>query len=73
MAWGGVRQPGSAHYSSNSIVAIRSTLTNGSVPFTRITGVLEFLGAVGLLIPATRVAAAACLLLLMVAIFPANI
>jgi uncharacterized membrane protein len=38
-----------------------------------ITGVLEFLGAVGLLIPATRVAAAACLLLLMVAMFPANI
>ena len=37
------------------------------------TGVLEFLGAVGLLVPATRVAAAACLLLLMVAMFPANI
>jgi uncharacterized membrane protein len=38
-----------------------------------ITGVLEFLGAVGLLVPTTRVAAAACLLLLMVAMFPANI
>jgi uncharacterized membrane protein len=38
-----------------------------------ITGVLEFLGAVGLLVPATRVAAAVCLLLLMVAMFPANI
>jgi uncharacterized membrane protein len=38
-----------------------------------ITGVLEFLGAVGLLVPATRVAAAACLLLLMAAMFPANI
>jgi uncharacterized membrane protein len=38
-----------------------------------VTGVLEFLGAVGLLIPTTRVAAALCLLLLMLAMFPANI
>jgi uncharacterized membrane protein len=38
-----------------------------------ITGVLEFLGAVGLLVPVTRVAAAVCLLLLMVAMYPANI
>lgn len=38
-----------------------------------ITGVLEFLGAVGLLIPATRVAAAICLLMLMVTMFPANV
>ncbi|QZA08137.1 DoxX family protein [Mycolicibacter heraklionensis] len=38
-----------------------------------ITGVLELLGAVGLLLPATRVAAAVCLLLLMLAMFPANI
>jgi uncharacterized membrane protein len=38
-----------------------------------ITGVLEFLGAVGLLVPATRFAATVCLLLLMVAMFPANI
>ena len=37
------------------------------------TGVLELLGAVGLLIPATRIAAGVCLLLLMVAMFPANI
>jgi uncharacterized membrane protein len=38
-----------------------------------VTGVLESLGAVGLLIPTTRVAAAGCLLLLMLAMFPANI
>ena len=38
-----------------------------------ITGVLELLGAVGLLIPATRVAAAVCLFLLMLAMFPANV
>jgi len=38
-----------------------------------VTGALELLGAVGLLIPATRVTAAVCLLLLMLAMFPANI
>ncbi len=38
-----------------------------------ITGVLELAGAVGLLLPATRTAAAVCLLLLMLAMFPANI
>jgi uncharacterized membrane protein len=38
-----------------------------------VTGVLEVLGAVGLLVPATRVAAAVCLLVLMVAMFPANV
>ncbi len=38
-----------------------------------ITGVLELLGAVGLLVPATRVAAALCLLALMLAMFPANV
>ncbi|CDP88349.1 MULTISPECIES: DoxX family protein [Mycolicibacterium] len=38
-----------------------------------VTGVLELAGAVGLLYPATRVAAAVCLFLLMLAMFPANI
>jgi uncharacterized membrane protein len=38
-----------------------------------ITGVLELLGAVGLLYPPTRVAAAVSLLLLMLAMFPANV
>ncbi len=38
-----------------------------------ITGVLELLGAAGLLLPATRMAAAGCLLLLMLAMFPANV
>ncbi|OBH87719.1 MULTISPECIES: DoxX family protein [unclassified Mycobacterium] len=38
-----------------------------------VTGVLELLGAVGLLLPATRVAAALCLLALMLAMFPANL
>ena len=37
------------------------------------TGVLEILGAVGLLIPATAPVAAACLTMLLIALFPANI
>ena len=38
-----------------------------------VTGVLELLGAAGLLLPVTRVAAAVCLLVLMLAMFPANV
>jgi uncharacterized membrane protein len=38
-----------------------------------ITGVLELLGAAGLLYPPTRVAAAVCLFVLMLVMFPANV
>ncbi|BBY51481.1 hypothetical protein MARA_49490 [Mycolicibacterium arabiense] len=38
-----------------------------------VTGVLELVGAVGLLYPPTRVAAASCLFALMLAMFPANV
>jgi uncharacterized membrane protein len=38
-----------------------------------ITGVLEILGAIGLFIPRTASAAAICLALLLIAIFPANV
>jgi uncharacterized membrane protein len=38
-----------------------------------VTGVLELLGVIGLLIPVTRVAAAGCLFLLMLVMFPANV
>lgn len=38
-----------------------------------VTGVLELLGAVGLLIPFTAAAASACLAALLVAMFPANL
>lgn len=38
-----------------------------------LTGALELLGAVGVLIPSTRVLAAACLGVLLVAMFPANV
>ena len=38
-----------------------------------VTGVLELVGAAGLLYPPTRVAAAVCLFVLMLAMFPANV
>jgi uncharacterized membrane protein len=38
-----------------------------------VTGVLELVGAVGLLYPPTRVAAAVCLFVLMLVMFPANV
>lgn len=38
-----------------------------------VTGVFELAGAAGLLYPPARVAAAVCLLLLMLAMFPANV
>jgi uncharacterized membrane protein len=38
-----------------------------------ITGVLELVGAAGLLYPPTRVTAAVCLFVLMLAMFPANV
>jgi uncharacterized membrane protein len=38
-----------------------------------VTGVLEILGAVGLLIPAIAPVAAACLAMLLITLFPANI
>jgi uncharacterized membrane protein len=38
-----------------------------------ITGILEFLGAIGLIIPATRRAAGICLILLLIGMLPANI
>lgn len=38
-----------------------------------VTGVLELLGAIGLLIPVTARPAAACLAVLLIALFPANV
>jgi uncharacterized membrane protein len=38
-----------------------------------ITGVLEILGAIGLLLPGTTRASSICLILLLVALFPANV
>ena len=38
-----------------------------------VTGILELLGAAGLLLPSTAPAAAGCLVILLIAIFPANV
>ena len=38
-----------------------------------VSGVFEALGGVGLLLPATRLAAAICLIVLLAAVFPANV
>lgn len=38
-----------------------------------LTGILEILGAIGLIIPSTSRAAAACLFILLLAMFPANV
>ncbi len=38
-----------------------------------LSGVAEIAGAIGLLVPATRVAAAWCLIVLLIAVFPANV
>jgi uncharacterized membrane protein len=57
----------------DNLIAIVPPQLPGPGLLVSITGVLEFLGAVGLLVPVTRVAAAVCLLLLMLAMFPANI
>ena len=57
----------------NDMIAIVPPRLPASALLVTVTGVLELLGAVGLLIPATRVAAAGCLVLLMLAMFPANV
>lgn len=67
---------GTAHFVPplrGDLVAIVPPRLPAPALLVSITGVLEFLGAVGLLIPSTRIAAAVCLLLLMLAMFPANV
>lgn len=67
---------GVAHFAPplrNRLVAIVPPALPAPDFLVSVTGVFELLGAVGLLLPATRIAAAACLLVLMLAMFPANI
>jgi uncharacterized membrane protein len=65
----------SAHFTKTKEDLIR--ITPGFIPFRRqviaITGVLELLGAVGLLIAWIAPLAGICLALLFVAMFPANV
>src|ERR1700679_3524719 len=56
-----------------SLIAIVPPRLPAPALLVTLTGVLELLGAVGLLLPVTRVIAAWCLLRLMLAMFPANL
>lgn len=67
---------GVAHFVSplrNDLIAIVPPQLPRPTLLVTITGVLELVGAAGLLVPATRVAAAVFLLGLMLAMFPANV
>ncbi len=67
---------GTAHFVQplrGGLIAIVPPMLPAPALLVTITGILELLGAVGLLIPQIRVVAAGCLALLMVAMFPANI
>ena len=56
-----------------AVIAIVPPRVPAPALLVTVTGVLELLGAVGLLVPVTRVAAAVCLPLLMLVMFPANV
>lgn len=67
---------GVAHFVSplrRDMIAIVPPALPAPATLVTVTGVLELAGAAGLLYPPTRVAAAVCLLLLMLAMFPANV
>jgi uncharacterized membrane protein len=65
---------GIAHFARTALFA---TIVPPFFPFrpqlVLLTGVMELAGAAGLLLPAFSRAAALCLVLLMIAIFPANV
>jgi uncharacterized membrane protein len=65
----------SAHWGKRRADLIRMVPTVFPRPdlLVSVSGVLEIIGAIGLLIPVTAPAAAICLALLLVALFPANI
>lgn len=67
---------GSAHFVNplrRDMIAIVPPRLPAPALLVTITGVLELAGAIGLLYPPTRVAAAVCLFLLMLVMFPANV
>jgi uncharacterized membrane protein len=65
----------SAHFTSMKEDLIK--MVPKAFPYPRqiilVTGILEILGAIGLLIPRVRFAAGICLAILFVAMFPANV
>lgn len=57
----------------NGMVKIVPKALPAKLTLVWVAGILEVLGAIGLLIPATRTAAAICLALFFIAVFPANV
>lgn len=64
-----------AHFSpmKHDLAAMIPPPLTGSLWLIYVTGVFEIAGAIGLLIPRFRRAAAICLVLMLIALFPANI
>lgn len=65
----------SAHWGKgrNDLIQMVPSVFPSPALLVSITGVLEILGAIGLLMPITARPAAACLAVLLVALFPANV
>jgi uncharacterized membrane protein len=65
----------SAHFTAmrRDLAAMIPPPLTGSMWLIYATGVFEIAGAIGLLIPATRFASAICLILMLIALFPANV
>lgn len=64
---------GAAHFTMTEGMAEMVPPPFPAVPTVLATGVLEILGAVGLLLPRTRRLSAWCLFVMLIAIFPANV
>jgi uncharacterized membrane protein len=67
---------GASHYAPSTradLVRMVPPVFGNPGLWVTLTGVAELAGAVGLLVPATRRLAGICLVLLMIALFPANI
>ena len=64
-----------SHFSSmkHDLAAMIPPPLTGALWVIYVTGVLEAAGAIGLLVPATRRLSAICLVLLLLAMFPANV
>ena len=65
----------SAHWGKRrrDLIAMVPPVFSRAELMVSLTGVLEIAGALGLIVPMTATAAAACLALLMIALFPANV
>lgn len=67
---------GAAHFAPSmraDLIAIVPQQLPAPGLLVTVTGLLELLGAIGLLLPSTRIAAAVALLFLLLAVFPANV